>query len=105
MSGLPYSVLESSRKPTCMCGAVSAAGAARPTTAHAAARAPTNRLYTRRFPPQRRQPAAQAFFEIDLGLPAEHVARTCDVGPTHLRIVGEIVRRRLERDLARRACD
>src|SRR4051812_41547810 len=105
MSGLPYSVLESSRKPTCMCGAVVAAGAARPTTAHAAARTATNRLYTRWFPPQRGQPAAQAFFEIDLGLPTEHVARARDVGPPHLRVVGEVVRRRLERDLARRAGD
>ena len=46
--------------------------------------------------------AAQPLVEIDLGLPAEQLARAGDVGLPHLRVVD---RQRLEDDLARRARD
>src|SRR5580765_1726219 len=60
---------------------------------------PLNTCYLRSH---RRQPAAQPLLEIDLGLPAENLARPCDVRAPNLWIVGQVVRRRLERDLARR---
>src|SRR5438876_10789196 len=85
-----------------MCGCADAGGATTTTAAQTAAQPPTSFLDTRRLSPVRRQPAAQALLEIDLRLPAEHLARARDVGPPHLRIVD---RQRLECDLARRAGD
>src|SRR4051812_23579431 len=88
-----------------MWGLADAGGTAMTAATHAAEQTPRNALNTRRLPPERLQPAAQALLEIDLGLPAEHLARTRDVGPAHLRIVRQVVRGRLERDLARRPRD
>jgi len=57
------------------------------------------------YAPDRCQPTPQPLLEIDLGLPVEHFACPRDVRAPNLRIVRQVVRRRLERDLARRSGD
>ena len=89
-----------------MCGCADADGAAMTDRRACRGTGPRRTAYTRAGSrPERRQPAAQALLQVDLGLPAEHFARARDVGPPHLRVVRQVVRRRLERDLARRAGD
>src|SRR5439155_17030797 len=79
-----------------------AAGAHSAATAASTAAIPPMRLRTScdRLPGL--DPAAEPVLEVDLGLPAEQLARPGDVGAAHLRIV---LRQRLEDDLARGAGD
>src|SRR5919201_4339140 len=84
-----------------MCGAAGAAGTERPAAARVAART-HQRLYTYRLATVGGQHAAQTLLELDLGLPAEHLARARDV---RLPYLGIVHRQRLVDDLALRASD
>src|SRR5439155_18566580 len=88
--------------PTSIPGAAPAAGTHSAATAARAAAVPPSLLNTGRRASPALDPAAQALFEVDLGLPAEQLPRPRDVGAAHLRIV---LRQRLEDDLARGAGD
>ena len=61
---------------------------------------PPHSQVSHRCPAEGGQPACEPLLQIDLRLPAEHLARTRDVGAPDLRVVG---RQRFEHDLARRA--
>src|ERR1700675_3994765 len=100
--GLPRSVIASSWMPTSMCALACAAGTARPAATGKIPAATPMRLRNDRPPSETRQHAAQAFLELDRGLPTEELARTRDVGLPDLRIVDG---QRLVDDLALRACD
>src|SRR5690242_19255785 len=85
--------------PTYMCCDAFAAGTARPAATARVAAKTHNGLDTDGLAPVGREHSPQAFFELDLGLPVEHLAGAGDVGLAHLRVVD---RQRLENDLARR---
>src|SRR6266498_1016783 len=55
-----------------------------------------------RFPPEARQHPPESLFELDLGLPAQQLPGSRDVGLADLRIV---YGQRFEHDLAIRRCD
>src|SRR6478609_7565881 len=85
--GLPRSVIASSWMPTSMCALACAAGTARPAATRTIAAATPMRLRNDRLPSETRQHAAQTFLELDRRLPTEELARACDVGLPHLRVV------------------
>src|SRR2546425_4263949 len=101
-AGLPRSVMASSWMPTSMCALADAGGTAKPAATRTIAAATPMRLGNDRLPSETRQHAAQAFLELNLGLPAEELARTGDIGLPDLRIVNG---QRLVDDLALRAGD
>src|ERR1700693_977624 len=86
--------------PTSKWRCACAAGTARPAAAKKTAPATPMRLSNYRLPPEAGQHPAQPFLQFDLRLPAEQLARTCDVGLADLRIVH---RQGLMDDLALRA--
>src|SRR5438105_1274840 len=81
-------------------GALVAASTATPAAAVRVAAITASRLDTYRLRPDRGDRAAQPVLELDLGLPAEALARLRDVRLANLRIV---LRKGLEDDLALRA--
>src|SRR5438128_673040 len=81
------SVLASSSRPTSIPGDALAAGTQSAAAATTTARTPPNRLDTGRLTPPALDPAPQPVLEVDLGLPAQHLACPRDVGPPHLRVV------------------
>src|SRR5213593_810102 len=101
-AGLPRSVMASSWMPTSMCALADAAGTARPAATRTIAAATPMRLGNDRLPSETRQHATQPFLELNLGLPAEKLARAGDVGLPDLGIVDG---QRLVDDLALRAGD
>src|SRR6266550_86167 len=100
--GLPRRVMASSWMPTSMCALAEAAGTHRPAATRTIAAATPIRLGNDRLPSETREHAAQAFLELNLGLPPEELARTRDVGLPDLRIVDG---QRLVDDFALRAGD
>src|SRR5580765_1860237 len=88
--------------PTSMCCFACAAGTARPAATRTIAAATPIRLRNDRLPSETRKHASQALFQLDLGLPAEQLARPGDVRLPDLRVVhGEC----LVHELALRAGD
>src|SRR5215211_2953362 len=85
-----------------MCGFACAPDALTAIATSPAVMMPSSPLRMSRLPAERRQPAAQAFLQVDFRLPAEHLARARDVWPPDFRIVDGP---RFERDLARRPGD
>src|SRR5437899_871954 len=85
-----------------MCRPAVAAGAERPAATRRATARPPSLLHTYRLSSEGGDHAAEAFVELDLGLPPQHVLHASDVGLANLRVVD---RQRLEDDLARRADD
>src|SRR5712691_5004788 len=83
-----------------MCGAAPAEGTTRSAATSAVAARTPNRLHTDGLPPERSDHPPQPLLELHLGLPAEDLLRTSDVGLPLLRVVD---RQGLEDDLALRA--
>src|SRR5205823_9045128 len=101
-SGLPRSAIASSCMPTSRWRAAWAAGTARAAAKTTiAARTPIC-LRNDRLPSEGGQHPSQAFFELDLRLPAQELLRTRYVRLAHLRVVD---RQRLVDDLALGAGD
>src|SRR5438874_13646519 len=87
ITGLPRSTIASSWIPTSRCRCALAAGTARPAATTSATAKTPHRLRNDRLPFDVAEHAAQALLQLDLGLPAEQLARPRDVGLPDLRIV------------------
>src|SRR4051795_6362297 len=88
--------------PTSMCRFACAAGTARPAATRTIAAATPIRLRNDRLPSETRKHASQPLFQLNLGLPAEQLARAGDVRLPDLRVVH---RQSLVHELALRAGD
>src|SRR6266487_3039306 len=99
VTGSPYTVCASSWMPTRMWWALAAATPSVAARTSAAVKTPI-RLRNDGLPAEALQHAAQTVLELDLGLPAEQLTGTRDVGLPDLRIVD---RQCLVNDLALRA--
>src|SRR3954462_2351610 len=88
--------------PTSMCCFACAAGTARPAATRTIAAATPIRLRNDRLPSEARKHASQALFQLNLGLPAQQLARAGDVRLAALRGAH---RQSLVHELALRAGD